>query len=110
MQCKNPVNNYCFPSQNELNCELSQYRRLWLSVIRTALEDANTTSKKKRKRYFKIKALEWLYNDESSFREVCSNAGLNADEVRKKIKLAIEAAKYWQENESALYEILTNRP
>jgi hypothetical protein len=65
--------------------EITYCKKLWMSVINQALMDALSNSKHKRAQINKLKAIKWIINDDVSFENICQMAGLNYQNIRKKI-------------------------
>jgi hypothetical protein len=78
---------------NDLLMGDSQYNlciRLWRAILRQAMEDALTCSRKKEKISHSKKSIAWFLFDNEDFNEVCSNAFLNPKYVREKAKIYIK--------------------
>ncbi len=69
---------------------------LWVAVITQAMMDALSKSKNKEAQYHKHEAIRWLTESSKDFIEVCLNAGLNPDDVRRKAKKAIANPTLWR--------------
>jgi hypothetical protein len=82
-----------FLQQPKDNKELDLYRSLWRAIIFQAVMDATTTSKQKRNRIHKIRALKWLSENSSDFKEVCQFAGLNPGYIRQSVLSLINQPK-----------------
>jgi hypothetical protein len=70
---------------------------LWRAVITQSLQDAGSNSKKPEMRKAKAEAIAWLAGTCEDFEEVCENAHLGTDYVRKKSKEAIARGCVWRE-------------
>lgn len=67
-------------------------RRLWQSVILQAVADATGNGKDNRARREKAEARAWLLYGDDDFRDVCANAGLCPDTVRREAERYIAEA------------------
>jgi type II secretory pathway component PulJ len=69
---------------------------LWTAVITQALMDALSRSPNKEAQFHKHEAIRWLTENSKDFIEVCHNAGLNPDNVRRKAKKVIANPTLWR--------------
>jgi hypothetical protein len=72
-------------------------KKLWQSVLLTAVNDALTTKKQQNSIYsYKIveDAREWLLNNNGHYFRVCSMADINPLALREKVKEVLSFNKY----------------
>jgi hypothetical protein len=69
---------------------------LWTAVITQAVMDALSRSANKEAQFHKHEAIRWLTENSKDFIDVCLNAGMNPDDVRKKAKRVIANPPLWR--------------
>jgi hypothetical protein len=69
---------------DDINC-----KRLWISVLEAALEDAKSTRKKFRDKRLKREAIDWLLHDPFDFHEICNLIGVDPQMIRNRLSETI---------------------
>lgn len=81
---------------DEPYCMVKGETALWIAVITQAMMDALSRSGNPEMRYLKDQAIRWLTGNSKDFIEVCLNAGLNPDYVRRKAKKSLLSPVEWR--------------
>lgn len=71
-------------------------KSLWIAVITQALMDALHRATTAESLYHKHEAIRWLSDNSRDFIDVCLNAGLDPDMVRRRAKRAISNPCAWR--------------
>lgn len=91
--------NINYENESSNNEEELAMRALWRSVLTQALMDAANKSKKKTEKISKMKAIQWLLEDNHDFTEVCRLADMEPDYVRAQAKAALSRGCKWRNDE-----------
>ncbi|MFQ3307386.1 MAG: chaperonin GroEL (HSP60 family) [Candidatus Midichloriaceae bacterium] len=90
------------PSLNIYEKEINNYKSLWKAVITQALMDASSNSKKRFAKKEKIEAIKWLVDkDNKDFKRICLLAGLEYEDVSKKVIKALTNGCKWRNDKKS---------
>ncbi len=102
---KGIFHNICLENESCDNDEELSMKALWRSVITQALMDAASNSKKKSDKTHKVKAIQWLLDDESDFTEVCEMADMEPNYVRCQAKTALNRGCKWRNDQRRMIKV-----